>query len=81
MKSDPTHLLSVSRATMGPQEGMAVDVRIKCESAVIPPLMADDDVSPVVDEVPSEAFIWSWREDELLFGAYAAAQHISRRCS
>ncbi len=59
MKSDPRHLLSVSRATMGPKKGLALDVRIECESAIIPSLLADDDVPPEVDGAPSGAFVWS----------------------
>ena len=52
MKSDPEHLLSVLRATMGIPKGPALDVRIKCESAVIPPLRADGDGAPEVDGMP-----------------------------
>ena len=57
MKSDETHLLSVSRAAMGPMKGQAPDVRTECESAVIPPPMADDDGPPEVDGVPQGAFV------------------------
>ena len=73
MKSALEHLLSVSRATVGLSKGSAPDVRIECESAVILPLRADYDGPPEVDEVvPSGAFVWSFREVERLFGAFAA---------
>ncbi len=59
MKSDPEHLLSVSRATMGLPKGTAPDVRIECESAVISPLRADDDVPREGDGVSSRIFVGS----------------------
>ena len=73
MNNDLEHLLSVSWASMGLPRGPAPNVPIKCESAVIPPLLADDYGPPEVNGVPSGAFVWSSREDERLFGAYAAA--------
>ena len=59
MKSDPEHLLSVSRAIMGLPKGPAPYVRIECESAVVPPIHANDDGPPEVDGVPTGAFVWS----------------------
>ena len=59
MKSDSEHLLLVSRATMVLLTGSAPYVRIECETAVIPPLRADDDGPLEVDGVTSWAFVWS----------------------
>ena len=53
MNSSPDHLLSASRAIMGLLKGPAPNVRIEYESAVIPPLRADNDILPEVDGVPS----------------------------
>ena len=58
MKSDPEHLLSVSWSTMGLLNGPAPDVWIECESAIIPPLHADDDGPPDADKVPLGAVVW-----------------------
>ncbi len=52
MKSDVTHLLSVSRATMRLPKDPAPDVRIECDSAINPPLHAEGDSPPEVVGVP-----------------------------
>ncbi len=52
MKSDPTHLLSVSRAAMCLPRGPAPDVRIECDAASVPPKQADKDSPPEVVRVP-----------------------------
>ncbi len=59
MKSDPTHLLSVSRAAMSLPKGPAPDERIECDSASCPPQQAEDDSPPKVVGVPEGAFVWS----------------------
>jgi integrase len=59
MKSDTSRLLSVSRAAMGLSKTPAPDVRIECESAGVPPAMAEDDLPPDVIGVPPGAFAWS----------------------
>ncbi len=58
MKSDTEHLLSVSRAAMGPSTP-APDVRIENESAGPPPGMAEVELNPDVVGVPAGAFSWS----------------------
>ena len=59
MKSDPTHLLSVSRAPMSLPKGPAPDVRLECDSATNPPLQADDVSSHDVVGVLEGAFVWA----------------------
>jgi hypothetical protein len=59
MKSDPTRLLLVSRAVMGPQKTPAPDVWFECESAGAPSEMAEEEQAPDVVKVPSSAFAWS----------------------
>jgi integrase len=59
MKSDPAHLLSVSRAAMSLPRGPAPDVRIECDAASVPPQQADEDSPPEVVGVPEGAFVWS----------------------
>ncbi len=58
MKSDTEHLLSVSRATMGPTP-LAPNVRIENESAGPPPGMAEVELTPDVVGVHAGAFAWS----------------------
>ena len=58
MKSDTEHLLSVSRAVMGPSTP-APDVRIGNESAGPTPEMAEVEVALDVVGVPAGAFSWS----------------------
>ena len=59
MKSDPAHLLSVSRAAMSLPRGPAPDVRIECDTASVPPQQVDEDSPPEVVGVPEGAFVWS----------------------
>jgi hypothetical protein len=55
MKSDTKHLLSASRAAMGPLKIMVPDVRIEGESAGAPPETSEE-ISLDVVGVPSGAF-------------------------
>ena len=59
IKSDTKHLLSVSRATMSLPKGPAPDMRIECDSAIIPPLPAEDYSPPDVFGVHEGAFVWT----------------------
>ena len=59
MKSDPAHLLSVSRAAMSLPRGPAPDVRIESDAASVPPQQADEASPPEVVGVPEGAFVWS----------------------
>ncbi len=58
MKSDTEHLLSVSRAAMGPTT-RAPDVRIENKSAGPPPGMAKVELTPDVVGLPAGALAWS----------------------
>ncbi len=58
MKSDTEHLLSVSRAAMGPTTPAPV-VRIENESAGPPPGMVEVELTLDVVGVPAGAFAWS----------------------
>jgi hypothetical protein len=57
MKSSPTHLLSVSRATMSLPRGPAPDGWIEYDSAINPPPLAEDYSPPDVVGVPEGAFV------------------------
>ncbi len=57
MRSEPTQLLSVSRAAMTLPKGPAPVERIECESANETPLLADDDLPNDVVGVPLGAFV------------------------
>jgi hypothetical protein len=59
MKSDPTRLLSVSRADMGFSKEPAPGERIVGKSAGVPPGMAEEGLPPAVAGVPNGAFTWS----------------------
>ena len=59
MKSDPTHLLAVSRATTSLPKIPAPDVRIECDSAIKPPLKMEDVSPPGVVGVPKGEFVWT----------------------
>ena len=56
MKSDPTRLLSVSRAAMGLPKDVTPGEWILGESAGVPPGMAEEGLPPAVAEVPDGAF-------------------------
>ena len=59
MRSDPTLLLSVSRATnMDLPRDPAPDVRIEGESGEIPPFLAEEDIHPNMDGVRKGAISW-----------------------
>jgi hypothetical protein len=59
MKCDPARLLSVSRAAISLPTDLAPDLRTKFESAVVPPLMVDDNAPPDVLGVPKGALAWT----------------------
>ncbi len=63
-RNDTEHMLSVSRAAMGPMI-QALDVRIiENESVGPPPGMAEAELPPDVVGVRAGAFAWSLREEK-----------------
>ncbi len=56
MKSDPTRVLSVSRAAMGLFKDPVPGERIVGESVGVPPSMAEEGLPPAVAGVPDRAF-------------------------